>query len=259
MSLARLINSRNALKNEINKQKYIRLGIEKYWEPVTSQIIEQTGKVSEAVTEVKEELGKIKDTLAIELPNGKQLEINQPKVENELTEEEKELWDKIVNIRNSRKENGTLRLAEIKGNTRIYTIGDRLLALNNNLVLTNVKGAFLKLNNGLAELFFKAEPDYSKFTNDDVKSYRKYLSDIGITVNLKTNKQKYINTKEGDGIVILPSDPRKLQERLQVLIAAKKEGHNNVFNETNEILKLLLDKKIITTLDYKKIVKDFAQ
>ena len=47
------------------------------------------------------------------------------------------------------------------------------------------------------------------------------------------NKYKAISSKkfEGTGIVILPSDPNALLERLDLLLASQKAGHTGVRNE----------------------------
>ena len=54
-------------------------------------------------------------------------------------------------------------------------------------------------------------------------------------------------------IKFLSDDPVELLERLEILISAKTEGHNNVFNEIHAILKRLLDKKVITKKQYKSL------
>lgn len=57
--------------------------------------------------------------------------------------------------------------------------------------------------------------------------------------------------KNKDPVIFLSDDPNELFERLRILIAAKEEGHNKVFNEKHAILKRLLEKKFITKQQYK--------
>ena len=58
-------------------------------------------------------------------------------------------------------------------------------------------------------------------------------------------------TPVGKGFSFLPDNVQELQAKLEKLIAAVKEGHNNVFNEGMAILKRLLEAKAITLTDYK--------
>jgi len=245
--LSSLINSRKALKNNIQKRKFALLGLEEQYTPILNKL-----------EEVKESIQ------SIELPNfgqdsGKLLEIEKAKEKDNMTTEERDLWTKIRNFSPTTKENGTLRLSEVRDKTRLYQLGDRSLALNNNLILESTDGVALKLNDGLIELFFKNQPDANIFTTEDVKDYKKFISDLGIRLNKATKKQRIIsqglNPSFGKGfskhVVILPDDIVKLRQRLQVLLPSKIAGHNNVYNEGNEILKLLLEKKQITNEGYK--------
>ena len=59
----------------------------------------------------------------------------------------------------------------------------------------------------------------------------------------------------GEGFSFLPDNVKELQGRLKKLIAAAKEGHNNVSNEGMAILKRLLEAKAITLSDFKTLSK----
>ena len=65
-------------------------------------------------------------------------------------------------------------------------------------------------------------------------------------------------TPVGEGFSFLPNNVQELQARLEKLIAAAKEGHNNVFNEGMAILKRLLEVKAITLTDFKALSKIFS-
>ena len=56
-------------------------------------------------------------------------------------------------------------------------------------------------------------------------------------------------------IVFLSDNPYELFERLKIIIAANKEGHNNVFNEKHAILMRLLEKKFISREQYKLLAR----
>jgi archaellum component FlaC len=179
-----LLNSRKALKNHINKQKLLLMGLEDQYQPITSKI-----------ENVTQEIKEIKELLPLQLENGKVIQVATPRQNNQLSDKEKELWRRIENIKNTRKEKGTLRLSENQGDTRIYYIGDRLVSINNNLVLRSIDGLELKLNEGLIELFFLSTPDASKFDVEDIRNYKNFIRGLGLNLNMGTQKQKIIETK----------------------------------------------------------------
>ncbi|ESO92308.1 hypothetical protein LOTGIDRAFT_162611 [Lottia gigantea] len=62
----------------------------------------------------------------------------------------------------------------------------------------------------------------------------------------------------GQGITFLSDDNKELLNRLEIILAAMKEGHRSdrQYNEVNAILKRLLEKEIITKKDYINIIKN---
>jgi hypothetical protein len=57
--------------------------------------------------------------------------------------------------------------------------------------------------------------------------------------------------KKSKAVIVIPSNVKELNKRLKVLIAGYKEGHNNSYNEINEILKELLNRKEMNEHQYK--------
>ena len=246
-SLDNLINVRNNVKNEISRRKHERLNLLESFEPLSTLI-------TEPITKKLDNINNINNTYIITSDDGER--INLPAIKSETTQEEQELWNDILNSNPTRQELGTLRFTSEKNGTRLYRLGDKLLAVNNNLILVNTEGKTIKLNKGLNELFFKSNP--TNYTKEDSENYRNYIKSIGVNLNFNTIKQRAISDKfpkEGNGLVVLPDDTKILKDRLKVLLSAKSEGHNNVFNEANEILKLLLNKNKITNLQYKEYLK----
>ena len=58
---------------------------------------------------------------------------------------------------------------------------------------------------------------------------------------------------EGEGIVIMPSDPNALLERLDLLLASQKAGHTGVRNELVSICDELKRQGVLDTEAYKKL------
>ena len=101
---------------------------------------------------------------------------------------------------------------------------------------------------GLCELIVSKEPDEKKYTPEDYDNYARLM--------IKTNnlrQKKYPNrprssssikwTKilvptwanrrqyEGSGVVVIPSEPNALLERLDLLLSSQEAGHTGVGNE----------------------------
>ena len=111
------------------------------------------------------------------------------------------------------------------------------------------------------ELFdlIKGKPlrDYSREVLDD---YKNLLNDAGASTRSKRYRH-LSGTPMGEGFSFLPDNVQELQarlEKLEKLIAAAKEGHNNVFNEGMAILKRLLEANAITLTDFKTLSKNFS-
>ena len=63
------------------------------------------------------------------------------------------------------------------------------------------------------------------------------------------NSEKY----KGSGVVVIPSDPNALLERLDRLLASQEAGHTGVGNELVSICDELKRQGVLDTKDYKKL------
>ena len=72
---------------------------------------------------------------------------------------------------------------------------------------------------------------------------KKYLDLFGIIV------KKY----EGKGVVVIPSDPNTLLERLDLLLASQEAGHTGVRNELVSTCDELQRQDVLDTKTYKKL------
>ena len=72
---------------------------------------------------------------------------------------------------------------------------------------------------------------------------KKYLDLFGIIV------KKY----EGKGVVVIPSDPNTLLERLDLLLASQEAGHTGVRNELVSTCDELKRQDVLDTKTYKKL------
>ena len=63
------------------------------------------------------------------------------------------------------------------------------------------------------------------------------------------NRKKY----EGTGVIVIPSDPNALLERLDLLLATQEARHTGVGNELVSICDELKRQGVLDTKDYKKL------
>ena len=87
-----------------------------------------------------------------------------------------------------------------------------------------------------------SEENAIRMTKD--KNYRKRLIK-------KMRKIKY--EYEGEGVVVIPSDPNALLERLDLLLASQEAGHTGVRNELVSICDELKRQGVLDTKVYKKL------
>ena len=133
----------------------------------------------------------------------------------------------------------------------------------------------IKLTDGLSELLFKKNPDHSKITEDDVNNYfnvyielkekpgdSKRINNVIRSFNnpeLNQFLKSYNKFSKGKGIgrslIVLSNDKKQLFERLNILLAAKKQGHNSSIEEITGILDQLLKMKAITLKQYGKFIR----
>ena len=103
-----------------------------------------------------------------------------------------------------------------------------------------------KWKNILGPIWYKkqgfSEEDAFRMTKD--KNYRKRLIK-------KMRKIKY--EYEGEGVVVIPSDPNALLERLDLLLASQEAGHTGVRNELVSICDELKRQGVLDTKAYKKL------
>ena len=75
------------------------------------------------------------------------------------------------------------------------------------------------------------------------------LSNIWYTGKFPKKKEGY----EGEGVVVIPSDPNALLERLDLLLASQEAGHTGVRNELVSICDELKRQGVLDTKVYKKL------
>ena len=156
-----------------------------------------------------------------------------------------------------------------KGNH--HYIGRTHVIIKDNDIIITKTGKRLKGTTGLWELIMSKNPQ--NFTDMDYDNY-KYLITTSNVLHRgdnpknpypkasgsykwlyllgpiwKRRKEKY----EGKGVVVIPSDPNALLERLDLLLASQEPGHTGVRNELVSICDELKRQGVLDTKTYKKL------
>ena len=156
----------------------------------------------------------------------------------------------------------------------LYYIGDKQATIiNDNIMVGDEKFRGTK---GLWELLMSSNPDPMFFDDNDYKKYAKLMvktnalyrgnnpesrrpkaskSDKWNLIRfIWANREDIKKGKfEGEGVVVIPSDPNALLERLDLLLASQDAGHTGVGNELVSICDELKRQGVLDMKTYKKI------
>ena len=157
-----------------------------------------------------------------------------------------------------------------------YRLNNKMLTIGfNNIIVDNEKFTGTP---GLWELIMKNKPNPDNFNKEDLETYGRLLLKTNVlhhnfnpdNPNPRSSdsyKWKYIfnpiwhrreDTMEkgghqGKGVVVIPSDPNALLERLDLLLASQEAGHTGVRNELVSICDELKRQGVLDTKAYKKL------
>ena len=152
-----------------------------------------------------------------------------------------------------------------------HYIGNKHVIIEDNDIIIAKTGEKLEGTRGLWELIMSKSPQ--NFTDMDYDNY-KYLIIMSNVLHRgdnpkntypkssgsykwtfllgpiwKSKKKEY----EGEGVVVIPSDPNALLERLDLLLASQEAGHTGVRNELVSICDELKRQGVLDTKAYKKL------
>ena len=92
---------------------------------------------------------------------------------------------------------------------------------------------------------------YPKASGSDKWTY--ILSEIWFKKKSRITFSKEKEGYEGKGVVVIPSDPNALLERLDLLLSSQEAGHTGVGNELVSICDELKRQGVLDTKAYKKL------
>ena len=260
----------NLLSERIGEQQ-LQTDLSKFYKPITETQKATTREITEGLKPIKEGIEKIPEAIQT---------IVEEEEEEEEHEEDGELVGDIayyyLNIPNPDKDFGISK----KGKDH-YIGKEHVIIKDNNIFLPKLGEKFIGTD-GLWELLTSKNPQ--NFTDEDHDMYE----DLMIMTNAlhrdndennphpKGNHKSYkwVNIirpiwyrkkgdvyrfpkkkegYEGEGVVVIPSDPNALLERLDLLLASQEAGHTGVRNELVSICDELKRQGVLDTKAYKKL------
>ena len=255
-------NIRDNLLSERIGESELQTSLSKFYKPIT-----ETQKAT--AREITEELKPIKEGIE-KLPEAIQPIVKATEEEKEEEEEDdEELIGEIAkDYLNMEFRDKKFGIRKEKGH---HYIGNKHVIIKNNDIIIPKTGERLEGTKGLWELIMSKSPQ--NFTDMDYDNY-KYLIIMSNVLHRgdnpkntypkssgsykwtfllgpiwKNRKEKY----QGEGVVIIPSDPNALLERLDLLLASQEAGHTGVRNELISICDELKRQGVLDTKAYKKL------
>ena len=254
-------NIRNNFLSERIGELELQTNLSKLYRPITETQKATTREIMEGLNPIREGIEKLPESI-------------QP-LEKATEEEEKEEKEEVVGElaatflnRPNRDTNFGIRKEGMH-----HYIGDKHVIIVNNDIIFD--GETIMGTPGLWELITSKNPqNYDKA--EDYAAYRYFLLKSN-AIHLDNNpnnrraKGNYRGDKwenilspiwreikkrekyEGEGVVVIPSDPNALLERLDLLLASQEAGHTGVRNELVSICDELKRQGVLDTKAYKKL------
>ena len=266
-------NIRDNLLSERAGEQQLQTELTKFYRPITESQKATTKEITESqkatAKEITEGLRPIKEGIE-NLPQAMQ-PIGEASAKAPEEEEEDELVGDIA-IKYLRLDDKvrdrTFGVNKIDGH---HHIGDTQVIIHkNNIIIDNEK--FMGTP-GLWDLIMLKEPPEKDYSEKDYKNYARILIKTHVLHQGNNPNNPYPKSSksykwnrflrhiweyrgvefEGEGIVIMSSDPNALLERLDLLLASQKAGHTGVGNELVSICDELKRQGVLDTTAYKKL------
>ena len=276
----------NLLSERIGEQQ-LQTDLSKFYKPITETQKATTREITEGLKPVREGLETIRkevhDIPGIVSDMEAVKKYGQEKQEEEEEEEEEEEDESVGEIaRNYLNKPDTDKIFGIRKEKGHHYIGNQHVVIEDDNIILSKNWEKFEGTDGLWELIMSKNP--KNFTDNDYDNY----VDLMIMTNAlhrgndennphpKGNHKSYKWTKilrpiwyrkksriifpkekeeynKGSGVVVIPSDPNALLERLDLLLASQEAGHTGVRNELVSICDELKRQGVLDTKAYKKL------
>ena len=268
-------NIRDNLLSERTGEKQLQTDLSKFYRPITEtqkaatkEIREGLKPIKEGIVNLPQAIQPIKNLLEnITLPTTQPFHGEEVIPMEEKGAEEGEIARKYLDL--SFKDRDTT-FGIIKRGEDYYFGNTRVIIKDNDIIIAD-DGSTFEGTPGIWELTMKKIQ--VNYTTEDLDNYKRLVkgtyilhrgydpksshprsSDspkwVGI---LSPIWKEYVEMYKGKGIVIMPSDPNALLERLDLLLASQEAGHTGVGNELVSICDELKRQGVLDAKTYKKL------
>ena len=262
----------NFLSERIGEQQ-LQTDLSKFYRPITETQKATAREITEGLKPIREGIEKLPEAMQ---PIGE--ETGEEDEEEEEEEDEVLVGEIAYEFLNKPFSDKTFGIRKEKGH---HYIGDKHVIVDDNNIIIRKNGERFEGTTGLWELIMSKNPknytdkDYDNYedlmimtnafhrNNDEdnphpkgsgSNKWKKLLSPIWYrkkkgVYTFPKKKEGY----EGEGVVVIPSDPNALLERLDLLLASQGAGHTGVGNELVSICDELKRQGVLDMKTYKKL------
>ena len=254
----------NLLSERIGEQQ-LQTDLSKFYRPITETQKATAREITEELKPIREGIEKLPEAIQ---PISKATEEEEEK-EKEEDEDDEEFVGKIAkDYLNMEFRDKKFGIRKEKGD---HYIGNKHVIIKDNDIIIAKTGEKLMGTTGLWELIMSKDPQNFTDMNYDNYKYLIITSNVLHRGNNSANpypkasgsyKWKFLlgpiwhrkkSGYEGEGVVVIPSDPNALLERLDLLLASQEAGHTGVRNELVSICDELKRQGVLDTNAYKKL------
>ena len=264
----------NFLSERIGEQQ-LQTDLSKFYKPISETQKATTREITEGLKPIREGIEKLPEAIQpiSKATEEEELEEEEEEEEDEEEEDDEELIGEIAyNFLNRPNRDTNFGIRKEKGHH--YIGNQHVIIKKNNIFLPKFNERF-DGTRGLWELIMSKDPE--NFTDKDYDEYEDLMiitnalhrKNDGDNPHPKGNYKSYkwvnilrpiwnrkkggIYFPKGEGVVVIPSDPNALLERLDLLLASQKAGHTGVRNELVSICDELKRQGVLDTKAYKKL------
>ena len=257
-------NIRNNLLSERIGELQLQTDLSKFYKPITETQKATAREITEELKPIREGIEKLPEAIQ---PLRKATDEEKEEEEEDDEELIGEIAKDYLNMECRDKKFG---IRKEKGH---HYIGNKHIIIKNNDIIIPKTGEKLEGTRRLWELIMSKNPQ--NFSDMDYDNYRYLITMSNVLHRGDNPKNPYPKAsgshkwtfllspiwfglkpkkgQEGSGVVVIPSDPNALLERLDLLLASQEAGHTGVRNELVSICDELKRQGVLDTKAYKKL------
>ena len=263
----------NFLSERIGEQQ-LQTNLSKFYKPITETQKATAREITEGLKPIREGIEKLPEAIQ---PLGKATEEEEDEEDEEDEEEDESVGEIAISYLKipEHKRDTTFGIRKVNGD---HYIGKTHVIVEDDDIIIKDTGERFTGTHGLWRLITSKNPDLDKMKWDklDEENYVRLMEKTNVlhqgndpnNPHAKSSGGKKWNNiltyiwhtrkfpekeYEGKGVVVIPSDPNALLERLDLLLASQEAGHTGVRNELVSICDELKRQDVLDTKAYKKL------